>query len=148
MNAEQIMTQVQVFASAWALVGGRFDNGDMLETANEEKAELKTAIEALVQERDALKLRLLETVNVFAKEFDRHRAECDTYQVEADKLAAENKALRDALVKIEQWQSHTLQHAIDYGSNGVRDLYRGIAHAGRNKRFDVLIALWTFKQLF
>ena len=55
MNTEQIMSQAQVFASAWALVGGRFDNGDMLETANEEKAELQTAIEALVQERDALK---------------------------------------------------------------------------------------------
>jgi hypothetical protein len=118
MNAEQIMTQVQVFASAWALVGGRFDNGDMLETANEEKAELKTAIEALVQERDALKLRLLETVNVFAKEFDRHRAECDTYQVEADKLAAENKVLRDA------WSAEPVGYISEHEKDSAMDKFR------------------------
>jgi hypothetical protein len=118
MNAEQIMTQVQVFAPAWALVGGRFDNGDMLETANEEKAELKTAIEALVQERDALKLRLLETVNVFAKEFDRHRAECDTYQVEADKLAAENKVLRDA------WSAEPVGYISEHEKDSAMDKFR------------------------
>jgi regulator of replication initiation timing len=101
MNAEQIMTQVQVFASAWALVGGRFDNGDMLETANEEKAELKTAIEALVQERDALKkenLRLAGEVsnrNKRALEGDKAVKVLEDYCTAADKLAAENKALRD-----------------------------------------------------
>lgn len=36
-TAEQIMEQAQVFASAWALVGGPFDAGDQLEAAEFEK---------------------------------------------------------------------------------------------------------------
>ena len=33
----------------------------------------------------------------------------------------------EALSKIEKWNSHTSEFAVDFGSNGVRDLYRGIA---------------------
>lgn len=36
-TAEQIMEQAQVFASAWALVGGPFDDGDQLEAAELER---------------------------------------------------------------------------------------------------------------
>ena len=36
-TVEQIMEQAQVFASAWALVGGPFDAGDQLEAAELEK---------------------------------------------------------------------------------------------------------------
>lgn len=142
MNTEQIMSQAQVFASAWALVGGRFDNGDMLETANEEKAELQTAIEALVKERDTLKADLVfverwanhhgqkschsaesilgviqhyPTIRAITKSYadgvvpstpdpyaerDALRASRDEYQREADKLAAELKALRDSDVAL------------------------------------------------
>lgn len=46
---DDIMEQAQVFASAWALVGGRFDNGDMMETAESEKAELRRMIERAVE---------------------------------------------------------------------------------------------------
>jgi hypothetical protein len=101
MSTEQIMSQAQVFASAWALVGGRFDNGDMLETANEEKAELQAAIEALVQERDALDTNL--------KSWLRQNAPggwIDDLRIEADKLAAENKVLWDDLVFVERWVNH------------------------------------------
>lgn len=41
----RIMEQAQVFASAWALVGTRFDDGGAMETANEEKAALRTLLE-------------------------------------------------------------------------------------------------------
>ena len=46
---DEIMAQAQVFASAWSLVGGRFDNGNMLTEAEEAKAELRQMIEALAQ---------------------------------------------------------------------------------------------------
>jgi hypothetical protein len=40
---------------------------------------------------------------------------------------------RDQLLKvldcIEKWDQHTTEFAVDWGSNGVRDLYRGIARA-------------------
>lgn len=36
-TVEQIMQQAQVFASAWALVGGPLDAGDQLEAAELEK---------------------------------------------------------------------------------------------------------------
>jgi hypothetical protein len=43
---DSIMEQAQVFASAWSLVGGPFDSGDMLETAKREKAELRMMLAA------------------------------------------------------------------------------------------------------
>ncbi|MDH2197911.1 host nuclease inhibitor protein [Ectopseudomonas oleovorans] len=37
ITIEQIMDQAQVYASAWSLVGGKFDQGNLLEQANLEK---------------------------------------------------------------------------------------------------------------
>lgn len=45
--AEQIKAQAQVFASVWSLVGGRLDNGSMIDDANEAKAELCQMVDAL-----------------------------------------------------------------------------------------------------
>lgn len=39
-----IMNQVQVYASAWSLVGGQFDQGNALEIAEHEKTNLRTLI--------------------------------------------------------------------------------------------------------
>lgn len=41
--------------------------------------------------------------------------------------------LLTALKKIEAWNSHTLEFSIDYGSSGVRDLYRDIARVAIHK---------------
>jgi len=38
---DSLMEDVQCFASAWSLVGGRFDRGNMLEDAEHQKAELR-----------------------------------------------------------------------------------------------------------
>ena len=45
-SLNSIMAQAQVFASAWSSVGGPFDNGDMLESAELEKAELREEVAA------------------------------------------------------------------------------------------------------
>lgn len=42
----QIMEQAQVFASAWSLVGGRFDMGDGMAQAEAEKLALRKMVEA------------------------------------------------------------------------------------------------------
>lgn len=42
---DEIMSQAQVFASAWSLVGSRFDQGDELENAEAQKAELRALVE-------------------------------------------------------------------------------------------------------
>jgi len=34
-----------------------------------------------------------------------------------------------ALIRISNWNEHTAEFAADYGSNGVRDFYRGIARS-------------------
>ena len=47
---DQIMEQAQVFASAWSLVGGRFDAGDGMENADAEKAELRTMVVSLARQ--------------------------------------------------------------------------------------------------
>lgn len=60
-KVDEIMAQARVFASAWSLVGGRFDNGNMLTDAEEAKAELRQMIEAIaqpVQEQPRLTVRL------------------------------------------------------------------------------------------
>ncbi len=45
---DEIMSQAQVFASAWSLVGGPFDKGDELENAQAQKAELRALVERAV----------------------------------------------------------------------------------------------------
>ncbi|MEH1292261.1 dATP/dGTP pyrophosphohydrolase domain-containing protein [Pseudomonas aeruginosa] len=47
ITIKSIMSQAQVFASAWALVGGPFDSGDAMEHANEAKQELHDMLKAL-----------------------------------------------------------------------------------------------------
>ena len=44
-TVESLMSQAQVFASAWSLVGGRFDKGGCLDEAEEAKSELKAMLE-------------------------------------------------------------------------------------------------------
>lgn len=48
--ADQIMEQAQVFASAWSLVGGRFDSGNAMEGAEQAESELRTMVESLARE--------------------------------------------------------------------------------------------------
>lgn len=47
---EQIMEHAQVFASAWSLVGGRFDLGNAMEDAEQAKIELRTMVASLARE--------------------------------------------------------------------------------------------------
>jgi ADP-ribose pyrophosphatase YjhB (NUDIX family) len=134
MNAEQIMEQAQVFASAWSLVGGRFDGGDMLEIAAAEKAELHTAIEQLVkvgdefsrlyenaikreyvlqQERDALQQKYNDLAEV-ADMMIQGAANMLDIARDADRLAAECKVLRDALetiinIKFSNWSDGAMR---------------------------------------
>jgi hypothetical protein len=50
MKLQEIMTQAQVFASAWSLVGGRFDGGNAMDEAEVAKNELYQMVaEALAQ---------------------------------------------------------------------------------------------------
>lgn len=44
-SLNSIMEQAQVYASAWSLVGSRFDTGDRLEQAEEEKQALRAMLE-------------------------------------------------------------------------------------------------------
>ncbi len=60
MSTEKIMEQAQVFASAWSVVGGPFDDGDAMEVATQEKDELNRMVSRLAAERDALAAKLAE----------------------------------------------------------------------------------------
>jgi hypothetical protein len=44
-GVDAIMGQAQVFASAWSLLGGRFDDGSAMETAEDEKGCLRMMVE-------------------------------------------------------------------------------------------------------
>ena len=45
-TVDEIMEQAQLFASTWALINSRFDNGDLLSIANDAKVELRVMVEA------------------------------------------------------------------------------------------------------
>lgn len=45
---DQLMEQAQVFASAWSLVGGKFDSGDGIAHAETMKAELRAMLVAAI----------------------------------------------------------------------------------------------------
>jgi FtsZ-binding cell division protein ZapB len=98
MNTEQIMALADSL-SASAELDGANSVSDSKSTLLE-RAALQSAIEALVQERDAFDERLTVQAHRVAHWIEKHddiKASRDEYQREADKLAAENKALRDAL---------------------------------------------------
>lgn len=52
ITIEQIMEQAQVYASAWSLVGGVFDQGNQLQLAEEEKERLEEMLEDFQEETD------------------------------------------------------------------------------------------------
>ena len=62
-------------------------------------------------------------------------ARCVGIQQERDLMAveAQRDALLTALKTIVRWDSHTQEFAVDYGSTGVRDLYRQIAQEAIDK---------------
>lgn len=47
-----LMEQAQVFASAWSLVGGTFDQGDQLQVAEDEKARLEDMLDLFQDQVD------------------------------------------------------------------------------------------------
>ena len=49
VTVDAIMEQAQVFASTYSLVGGRFDDGTKYQQSEDEKAELRRMIEAVIQ---------------------------------------------------------------------------------------------------
>lgn len=53
MTIDSLMEQAQVFASAWSLVGGVFDQGNQLQVAEEEKARLEEMLEDFQEQADA-----------------------------------------------------------------------------------------------
>lgn len=44
IKSEDVLEQAQVYASAWSLVGSRFDSGSELENANEQKSLLMSML--------------------------------------------------------------------------------------------------------
>jgi hypothetical protein len=70
---DALMSDAQVFASAWSLVGSRFDEGDCLSEAEARKAELRTAIQSAIERARA------DGLEQAAKWVDARR---DTYMLE------------------------------------------------------------------
>ena len=55
-----LMAQAQVFASAWSLVGTRFDSGDEIENAESQKAALESALRLALAAREGFVMVPLE----------------------------------------------------------------------------------------
>ena len=60
-RVEGIMAAIQEYASTWSLAGGRFDQGDMMEQAEKQKACIRTAV--AMDECDATRYRVLRNVS-------------------------------------------------------------------------------------
>lgn len=77
-TAEQIMEQAQVFASAWALVGGPFDAGDQLAAAEFEKDLLAAMVAHTLPQPEvkAAQSHTLEGTVHFMRSTDGKRCAC------------------------------------------------------------------------
>lgn len=75
----QIMELIQEFASSWSLVGGRYDDGSMLENSNNLKQEIRSAYESLKKENERL-TKCLISANTNHEQFERK------YYLELDKV--------------------------------------------------------------
>ncbi len=53
ITINNLMEQAQVYASAWSLVGGMFDQGNQLQLAQEEKVRLEEMLEDFQEQTDA-----------------------------------------------------------------------------------------------
>lgn len=53
ITIDSLMEQAQVFASAWSLVGGMFDQGNQLQVAEEEKVRLEEMLEDFQEQTNA-----------------------------------------------------------------------------------------------
>ncbi|WP_236233237.1 host nuclease inhibitor protein [Pseudomonas tohonis] len=60
ISIETIMEQAQVYASAWSLVGSRFDNGGRLEQCEEEKRALRAMLEEFLSEPNNIAIGLVQ----------------------------------------------------------------------------------------
>lgn len=61
------MVQAQVYASAWSLVGSRFDNGGELANAQAQKAELRAMIERALLEPVFIGIDLASGPDMYAE---------------------------------------------------------------------------------
>ena len=101
MTTNEILEQAQVFASAWSLVGSRFDSGDGIDCANKEEERLGQMIDELVKERGA-----------YANNLDEHRlASLRALEAERDALKDAARLALDALDHV-QWKNWRTDKAI------------------------------------
>lgn len=91
----QVMEQAQVFASAWSLVGGRFDTGNALSEAEEAKAELRTMVRSLADlAAETVRPAPARAQPLSDAEIDALRSDLAGYVRVSSELATENEALR------------------------------------------------------
>ena len=102
-----LMAQAQVYASAYSLVGSRFDQGGELENAEEQKAELRKMIEAAISTAAQppagwvmvpieLAERVQETMGEFLMDHGWRQVDMDTSDEFGALLAAAPKAAKAA----------------------------------------------------
>jgi hypothetical protein len=68
----EVMSQAQVFASAWSLVGGRFDDGNAMTDAEQAKQELRSMLLATQHHREWRGLTDEEISDIFEAETRYH----------------------------------------------------------------------------
>ncbi|MDF3932971.1 host nuclease inhibitor protein [Pseudomonas citronellolis] len=111
ISVDAIMEQAQVFASAWSLVGGPFDQGNALESAEEAKAELYEMLEDFCSNTELKrvaellitwhqnKMGNIEKVLGMPKDAEIHLGESDPIILTGEKL----KGFRIGLVIAQEW---------------------------------------------
>ncbi len=111
ISVDAIMEQAQVFASAWSLVGGPFDQGNALENAEEAKAELREMLEDFCSNTELKrvaellitwhqnKMGNIEKVLGMPKDAEIHLGENDPIILTGEKL----KGFRSGLMVAQEW---------------------------------------------
>ena len=83
MTIDEIMEQVQVFASCYSLVGGRFDDGTKMQQSEEEKALLRKMLAELIDDSagwETLYQRAQDMAAALADELERRSPAAKLYK--------------------------------------------------------------------
>lgn len=94
---DEIMSDVQSFASTWALVGGRFDDGSMHNTAEDQSAALRDLIAAALAEARR------EGAEAMREKYNAMRQALEVIAVGDSNAPASDAA--DTLVACDEWQA-------------------------------------------
>ncbi|WP_241130505.1 hypothetical protein [Achromobacter xylosoxidans] len=138
---EAIMEQAQVFASAWSFLGGPFDNGSGLETAEREKANLRALLSKLRAAVADERISLRGAANLAFNAPHECKPAKGAEKQYSDAIQALQSALHDIAYMVNR--TATPQQFADHLQREARAALESTPVADRQRLRDLVDAVWN-----